>query len=279
MKSFKESYGDWAVVTGASSGIGMEYARQLAARGLDVVLVARRENRLRKLAAELESDHAIRTKVVAVDLSAPAGIETIVRETGDLEIGLLVNNAGREDSGHFLDIPRERALTTLRLNCEAPLQLTHHFGQQMRARGRGGILFMSSIVAFQGVPLIANYAATKAYDLILAESVAAELAPHGIDVAVVAPGFTVSELSPSASFEGLPMKPMPAASVAHAGLEILSRSRLSVPGLINKLLYASGKYLEPRALSTWAFGRVFARVLRSKLKEQAQPQGFEPSAR
>ena len=138
MKSFKGSYGDWAVVTGASSGIGMEYARQLAARGLDVVLVARREER------------------------------------------------------HFLDIPRERALTTLRLNCEGPLQLTHHFGQQMRARGRGGILFMSSIVAFQGVPLIANYAATKAYDLIFAEGVAAELSPHGIDVVVVAPGFTVS---------------------------------------------------------------------------------------
>lgn len=194
-----------------------------------------------------------------------------------LEIGLLVNNAGREDSGHFLDIPLERALTTLRLNCEAPLQLTHHFGQKMRAQGRGGILFMSSIVAFQGVPLIANYAATKAYDLILAESVAEELAPHGIDVAVVAPGFTASELSPGASFDGLPMKPMPAASVARTGIETLGRSRLGVPGLINKFLYMSGKYLQPRALNTWAFGRVFERVLRSKLKARAQ--AFEPSAR
>ena len=284
MKSFEENYGDWAVVTGASSGIGMEYARQLAAKGLDVVLVARREDRLRNLAEELENDHAIRAKVVAADLSSPRGIETLVRETIDLEIGLLVNNAGREDSGHFLDIPLERALATLRLNCEAPLQLTHHFGQKMRARGRGGILFMSSVVAVQGVALIANYAATKAYDLILAESVAAELGPHGVDVAVVAPGFTASELSPNASFDGLPMKPMPATSVARAGIETLRRSRLAVPGLINKFLYASGKYVQPRALNTWAFGRVFERVLRSKSKAEAtgqpgQAQALEPSAR
>ena len=267
MQSLRERYGNWALVTGASSGIGREFAKQLAARNVDLVLVARRKERLEQLAAELTDEHAVRTRIIIADLSQPSGIETIVRETADIDVGLLVNNAGREDSGHFLEIPVDEALTTIDLNIKAPLQLSHHFSRRMRARGRGGILFMSSIVAFQGVPYIANYAATKAYDLVLAESLAAELGQWNIDVGVVAPGFAETELSSGFNFDGLPMKLMPAAKIAREGIEGLGRSRLTVPGVINKLLYGSGKYLQTRRMSTYGFGRVFGRVLRLKLNQ------------
>lgn len=176
-----------------------------------------------------------------------------------------MNNAGREGSGHFLQSSIEQALNTIDLNCKAPLQLTHHFAKKMQERRKGGVLFMSSIVAFQGVPYIANYAATKAYDLVLAESLSAELRQWNIDVGVIAPGFTETELSPDFNFDGLPMKPMSASQVAREGIESLGRSRLTVPGAINKFLYSSGKYLQTRRMSTYGFSQVFRRVLRIKL--------------
>ncbi len=265
MASFRERYGDWALVTGASSGIGREYARQIAAKNVDVILVARRKERLEQLASELTDEHAVRARIIASDLSERSGVETVLRETADTDVGLLVNNAGREDSGHFLESSVDEALNTIDLNCKAPLQLTHHFAKKMKERRKGGILFMSSIVAFQGVPYIANYAATKAYDLVLAESLAAELRQWNIDVGVIAPGFTETELSPDFNFEGLPMKPMPASQVARDAIRSLGRSRLRVPGAMNKFLYASGKYLQTRRMGTYGFGQVFGRVLRSKL--------------
>jgi len=186
-------------------------------------------------------------------------------ETEQLNIGLLVNNAGREDSGHFFQTSIEEALTTIDLNCRAPLQLTHHFARLMAERKKGGIIFMSSIVAFQGVSHIANYAASKAYDLIFAESLAAELKPYNIDVTVVAPGFTQTMLSPDINFDGVPMKPISPDLVANKGIHSLGRKRLTIPGVINKFLYLSGKYLQPRRINTFAFGLVFKRVLRNIL--------------
>ncbi len=125
---------------------------------------------------------------------------------------------------------------------------------------------MSSIVAFQGVPLVANYAATKAYDLIFAESLAAELKPLKIDVLAVAPGFTETELSPDYEFKGLPIKPIAPALVAKDAINRLGEKRLVVPGFANKFLYVMGKYFQPRALSTASFGKVFQAVLRKKLR-------------
>ncbi len=157
MSKFEKKYGPWALVTGASSGIGSEFAKQIVARKLNVVLVARREERLKSLAKQIRDQYSTDVKIVVADLTESEGIETVKRATDDLEVGLLVNNAGREDSGRFLNMPLDDALNTLDLNVRAPLQLTHHFAQKMAARDRGGIIFMSSIVAFQGVPFIANY--------------------------------------------------------------------------------------------------------------------------
>ncbi len=265
MRNFTEKYGGWALITGASSGIGLEYSKQLAAKQLNVVMVARRAERLEALSEEIKRKYGVDTKVIAADLTTAAGIQAVKDETQQLNIGLLVNNAGREDSGHFLRTSIEEALSTVDLNCRAPLQLTHHFAQIMAKREKGGIIFMSSIVAFQGVPHIANYAASKAYDLVFAEGVAAELKPYNVDVIAVAPGFTKTELSLELNFDGLPMKPMAPELVARKAISSLGRKRITIPGAINKFLYLSGKYLQPRRINTFAFGMVFKRVLRNIL--------------
>ena len=208
-------------------------------------------------------------KVVAADLSTDAGIDAVKSATTNLEIGLLVNNAGREDSHHFLEIPVANHLQTIDLNVRAPLLLTHHFGEQMVQRKRGGIVAMSSIVAFQGVPFIANYAGTKAYDLVFFEGIAAEFAKDGIDVLVVAPGFTDTNLASRYEFSGTPVKPLAPEFVAEKAISHLGRRTLSIPGLVNRVLHGSGKFLFSRSRNTRSFGSVFGKVLRHSLADNA----------
>ncbi len=274
LAKFREKYGPWALVTGASSGIGTEFAKQVAAKKLNIVLVARREDKLQSIAKELHDQHGVDVKIAVADLTVGEGIETVMRATGDVEIGLLVNNAGREDSGYFLSTPLENALNTLDLNVRAPLQLTHHFAKKMADRKRGGIIFMSSIVSFQGVPFNANYAATKAYDLIFSESLAAELKQHNIDVIAAAPGFAETGLSPDFEFTGLPIKPLSPVLVAALAIKGLGKKRLTIPGAVNKFLYVSGKYLLPRSINTFSFGLVFRAVLRKKLGKISAEGGY-----
>src|SRR5262249_3071292 len=182
MKDFVERFGPWALITGASSGIGEAFARRLAEYGLNLVLVARRENRLRKLADELQGHHSVSARVVPVDLSRDDFLPAIEQATADVQVGLLVNNAGIATSGNFLDNDLDSELALLHVNSRAPLVLTHHFAKAMRQRGRGGIIFLTSAVAFAGVPSWSNYAASKAYDLVLAEGLAKELHKDGVSV-------------------------------------------------------------------------------------------------
>ncbi|HHB76524.1 MAG TPA: SDR family NAD(P)-dependent oxidoreductase [Desulfobulbus sp.] len=248
--NFSARYGPWALVTGASSGIGAEYAKQLAKKELNVALVARRKKPLGRIAEEIEKIHKVQSKIILADLTTKEGIEMVKTGTNDIEIGLLVNNAGREDSGHFLKTPVDQYLNTLALNCEAPLRLTHHYAGKMAARRKGGIIFMSSLVAFQGIPFVANYAATKAYDLILSESLSAEFKRHHIDVVAVAPGFTKTNLTSNFNFDGLPLRPLSPGLVARQGITKLGNRRMTVPGAMNRLLYFTGKYLLPRSINT-----------------------------
>jgi short-subunit dehydrogenase len=265
MADFIKKYGEWALISGASSGIGLEYAKQLAKKGLNIILVARRKEKLEEVANSIQQTHGIKTKVIVADLATEAGMDDVKSETKELEVGLLVNNVGREDSGHFLESSLKDAIDTLDLNCKVPLQLTHHFSKKMAERKKGGIIFMSSLVSFQGVSYIANYAATKAYDLIFAESIASELKKYNIDVLTVAPGFTKTNLSPDFNFEGLPLKPISPELVAKKGIKNLGKKRLTIPGAINKFLYFSGKFIQPRIINTFAFSKVFSLVLRKKL--------------
>ena len=268
---FITNYGPWAIVTGASSGIGTAIATALAKEGFNLVLVARRQALLDTLAAELERTLHIQTIVSAADLATPAGIALVQANTTGLDVGLLINNAGREDSGHFLESDPAEALATLDLNVRAPFLLAHHFAPRLAARGHGGMVFLASIVAFQGVPYIANYAATKAYDLILAEGLAAELKPAGIDVLALAPGFTATDLSPDFDFQGTPFSPMPPEAVAQAVIKGLGRKTLMVPGFPNRVLEILGKHVFSRQRNTRTFAGVFAKVLRHKLSAVKKP--------
>jgi short-subunit dehydrogenase len=186
-------YGGWALVTGASSGIGTSLARQIAADGMNVVLSARREERLTSLASELERDFEVETRVVVADLAERSGQTELLRGVSDLEIGLLVNNAGLGYAGRFDLLDGEQLRRLVAVNCEAPVVLTHALVQGMRERGRGGILFTGSIAGRQPLPLHSVYAATKAFDQFLGEALWGELRASNIDVVVLEPGSTETE--------------------------------------------------------------------------------------
>jgi short-subunit dehydrogenase len=182
-----DQYGPWAVVTGASSGIGRELAIGLAQRGSNVVLSARRKHLLDALAQELSDSFDIKTRVIDGDLSDEAANRRLFDETGDLNVGLLVANAGFGSAGAFVDQNIDNELNMIDLNCRSVALQAHEFAQRFRARNNGGIIFLSSILSGQGVPQAANYAATKAYIQSLAEGLYAELQPLGIHVLATSP--------------------------------------------------------------------------------------------
>ncbi len=254
-------YGQWAVVTGASSGIGRELARQLAAAGLDLVLVARSQAVLQQLADELIEKHGIAVRVVPADLAETTAVEGLMAETNALDVGLLVASAGFGTSGRFLDLTLADELNMLNVNCRALLLLSWHFGRRFAERGRGGLVLMSSIVGFQGVPNAAHYAATKAYVQTLAEALAVELKPHGVDVLAAAPGPTNSGFAQRADMQmGAALSP---AAVARGTLQALGRTPTVLPGLLSKVLvYALA--LLPRMMRV----RIMGQVMQGMTKHQ-----------
>ncbi len=184
---FAARYGPWAVVAGASEGIGASVARLLGARQINVVLVARRQAALDEVAATVPSQ----TRSVALDLSVAGADEALARATSDLEVGLLVYNAGADPhSSHFLDKPAAVWQEMVRRNCNTPLGAAHHFGAHMAERGSGGIVLVTSGAAWVGAQYVATYGASKAFDLILGEALWAELRPLGVDVLSMVLGAT-----------------------------------------------------------------------------------------
>lgn len=226
-------YGAWALVTGASSGIGAALARQIAADGMHVALTARRLDRLQTLAAEIERDFGVETRVVAADLAEREGPGQVLEAVADLEIGLLVNNAGLGHAGRF-DLADGEALRRLVVvNCEAPLVLAHALIQGMRERGRGAILFTGSVAGRQPLPLHAVYSATKSFDGLLAESLWAEQKASNIDVLVLEPGSTETEFQEVAGEIAHPGQN--AEDVAALGLRSLGQQPSVVAGWFNWL--------------------------------------------
>ncbi len=187
---FKQKYGPWALITGGASGIGAEFASQLAARGLNAALVDVQTEMMRAHAAKLKEKYDIETAAITIDIARPDFLKTIRRATAMMEIGLLVNNAAWGSVGELMNTDPEEMLRTVDTNCRAPLALAREFGPAMIERGRGGIIFLSSSSALQGSPIVANYAATKAYNLILAEALWDEMGPRGVDVLGLCPGAT-----------------------------------------------------------------------------------------
>lgn len=187
---FRDKYGPWALVTGAAQGIGSAYAEALAQRGLKVVLVDKQEGLVRKVAEDLRQRYGVETRAVTVDLAAPNFIATVCQHTEDVAVGLLICNAALGTVGPFLDEPLEDLQLAIAINCTAPALLARVFGKHMADRGRGGIIFMASGTAYYGNPFVASYAATKAYNLILGESLWYELRDCGVDVLAFIPGPT-----------------------------------------------------------------------------------------
>ena len=184
MSEFAAKYGPTALIAGGSEGVGAEYARQLAGKGLDLVLVARTAAKLEALQAELVAAFPERrVDIIAADLIDPKTPAMLAEALAEREIGLLIYNAGSNwKNGEFLDIPLEHAKALTALNVATPTALVHHFGSLMRDRGRGGIIIASSLAYLVGSPQIAVYSAAKAYSTTFAEALWYELRPHGVDV-------------------------------------------------------------------------------------------------
>lgn len=239
-----ESYGKWALVTGASAGIGAAFARRLAADKLGVVLVARRVERLQALADELGRTYGVATRVVAQDLAAEGAAGRVAAAVEDLEIGVLINNAGFGAAGRFERVPLARHVEMIRVNCLAVTELAHLFLPGMRARGRGAIVIVASVAGYQPLGLAATYGATKAFDLMLGEALWAETRGSGIDVLVLSPGPVDTEFQAVAG--EVPHPGATPESVVEAAVAGLGRRPSVIAGTYNRLRTWSVR-LAPRA--------------------------------
>jgi hypothetical protein len=257
--TFLHRYGPWALVTGASDGIGRAFAAQLADMGFKLVIVARRADRLKELAAQLMTKHSTETRIVVADLSTSDGLGQVDRATADLDVGLLVASAGYGSSGPFLQASIEREHNMLEVNCFATLHQCVVFGNRFATRGRGGMILMASILGWQGVPRSAHYAATKAYVQSLAEGLHVELEPKGIDVLAVAPTSVASGFAERANMRM--DSTVPADTVARQSLNALGRKGTVIPGALSKILtYALSPF--PRSIRTRMLARVMAGMTR-----------------
>lgn len=180
--TFSEKYGPWALITGASEGTGAEFARQLADQGVHCILIARRDGPLQELAAEIRG-RGVECVAASVDLTSDTAAEAIIAASGNREVGLLITNAGADTNGsQFLDADVGNWEKLVTMNVTTTMRLTHHFGQAMRARGRGGVMLVGSGACYGGLNGISVYAGAKAFVMCLAEGLWAELRHHGIDV-------------------------------------------------------------------------------------------------
>jgi len=253
----------WTIVTGASSGIGMEIARQFSKIGHNLVLVARRREKLEALAAELTAADRGVVEVIELDLGrpdAPAQLHATVAEMG-LPIHTLVNNAGFGLRGDFVDLDLEEQMAMIELNVSCLTRLSRLFLPDLIKRGQGGILNVASLAAFQAGPHMAVYYATKAYVLSLSEALHEEAKPFGVTVTALCPGATESEFGARAGLEGSRLfksGTMDAQAVARIGVEAYRAGHaVSTPGARTKLVVGLSRFL-PRAIMRRAAGSLQA---------------------
>lgn len=252
--------GKWALVTGASAGIGREFAAQLAAGGANLILTARRRERLTKLAQELSAKHGVLAEIFPADLAQPGAPREIFAYTEGrgITVDLLVNNAGFGTFGEFPDVEIDRLLAMLQVNVNAVLHLTHLYLQGMMERKRGDVLIVSSVAAFQGVPYYAAYAATKAFERILVEGLAVEMRPHGVRVCALYPGSTASEFHEVSGRSGpIRNKQEPASKVARTGLAALAAGRSGVVSGARNWLMVEAERLVPRGFVTGLAAKMY----------------------
>ena len=271
---FQARYGPWALIAGASMGLGAEFARQIAAMGLNVALVARRADVLAQLGKQIAQEHGVQVHTLALDLAIADNIATIIEQTKDLEIGLLVYNAAFSAVGSFIDTPLIDHLREIDVNCRGPLMLSHQLGQAILVRQHGGIILMSSLGATQGSALIANYAATKAYNLLLAESLWDELRAAGVDVLACAAGAIATPNYLSSQPKSTRLNAMsltsPQVVVAEA-LAALGHQPSVIPGRGNRLAAFLMRRVLPRRTAIQIMGQTMRRMY-------ARPRGVPLSS-
>lgn len=254
-------------MTGASSGIGKEIATRLAEAGLNLIIHGRNQEQLNALSADCASKYGVNVKTVVADVSDLSAVDQIIEATKNADIGLLVASAGFGTSGTFLNSSLHEEINMLRVNCEAVLALTHHFSQQFAAKKRGGTILMSSLVAFQGVPYSANYAATKAYIQSLAEGLSIELKPLGVDVLAAAPGPVESGFGKRANMR-MDMYLTPE-KIGVPILKALGRKQTVLPGFLTKFLTYS-----LRTVPRWGKVRIMKIVMGGMTKHQRADLGL-----
>jgi short-subunit dehydrogenase len=254
---FARRYGPWALVAGSVEGMGDAYARAFAERGLNLLLVDRDHPGLAQQAARLADDHPVEVREIRCDLGDLDRVAEVVAEVGELEVGMLVFNAAAAEAGGWLEVPLARKELVVRVNVLAPLLLVDPLSRAMAERRRGGIILTSSMAAFQGAPRQAMYAATKAFDLILGETLWAELKEFGVDALAFVPGmvdtpaFARSGADRAASVVLPPVTPEKA---VEAALEALGREPSAVPGLGWQMAAFTMSKLMPRKLAIRLLG-------------------------
>jgi short-subunit dehydrogenase len=263
IEDFSARYGPWALVLGASHGIGAAFARQIADRGVNVVMVARSAGPLEAAAAETADATGVETRALPVDLTADDVLAQLAAGTDDLDVGLVVYNAGADQVGYFLGRPQADADFTVRLNCVGPTKVAYHFGERLVARGTGGLLLVSSLAALSGCAGTAVYSASKAFDQLLAEGLWVEWAPLGVDVLCLLAGVTDTPNLRSTGVDVDELAAMTAADVAREGLENLANGPTWVAGDENRAMFEAVSTVPRRDMATgvsamvrdmWALG-------------------------
>lgn len=250
----------WALITGASAGIGVALAKELAAGGTNLILTARRRERLEQVAAELTAKYSIRTEVFTADLTKPSAPEEIYSFTKQraIAVDLLINNAGFGQYGELTKVEPQRLLDMVTVNCTAVVHLTRLFLGDMVERRSGDVLILASTASFQAVPYISTYAATKVFDLYFAEGLAEEMKPYGIRVCALCPGSTESEFHSVAGQEKFTSKsPETAEKVARVGLAALAAGKSYVISGAGNWAGAQAQRIVPRRMVTRIAANMF----------------------
>ncbi|OUS29761.1 hypothetical protein A9Q99_07995 [Gammaproteobacteria bacterium 45_16_T64] len=248
MYKIKQRFGSTALITGASSGIGKAYAEALAAEGVNLILVARRESVLNDIADDLKARHRVNIQVIAQDLIAHDAAE-IVYEKATSDVDILINNAGYGSYGRFEDIDIQSETDMVDLNCRQVISLTHRFLPNMKQNKRGAIICLSSVVGTMPTPYMSTYSATKAFNRYFAESLSGELRTQGISVQAVCPGDTHSDFRSSASFDKkMPISQRTPEDVVRSSLRTLGRRSTVTDGIINKIATKQPRFIPTRLL-------------------------------
>ncbi len=262
-----EKYGQYALVTGASSGLGLAFAEYLAACKMDLILVARRKVELKQIANRLQQEHSVTVIPIVQDLSDPDFWDIIESQIKDLEIGLLVNNAGMGASGEFTSIDLKRHMELVRLNCQAPVQLSHYILSGMKKRKRGAVIFIGSIVGHGGTPFYSTYAASKAFNISLAKSIWFDVRGYNIDVLVVSPGTIKTDFHHNAGMSQ-PQRAAIADKVVTGAMQKLGKNIEHVPGFLNRLVSLFNDLIN----GAWYYQKKYNYIKKNMFAKNREPE-------